>query len=141
MSTERNTGKKPPELSHGVTHMFKALSYSLAGLLCALKTSTAFRQECLVLLALCAVLLLTGKGFEQWLLCVCAWLAVMAAELLNSALEEAFNLITTDYSPGVKAGKDMASAAVFVLMIVNAGVWLHVFGRDILALVSGGAGS
>ena len=85
-------------------------------------------------------LALTGKGAGWWLLCVCAWLAVMAGELLNSALEEAFNLITTEYSPGVKAGKDMASAAVFVLMLANAGVWLYVFGNDILALAAGGAG-
>ena len=35
----------------------------------------------------------------------------------------------------------MASAAVFVLMLINAGVWLHVFGNDIIALVPGGAGS
>ena len=94
-----------------------------------------------MLAVICAALTLTDKAPVQWLLCVCAWLAVMAGELLNSALEEAFNLITTEYSPGVKAGKDMASAAVFVLMLINAGVWLHVVGNDIIALVPGGAGS
>lgn len=140
MRAENGAKPSPPALSHGIGHMFKALGYSLAGLACALKSSTAFRQEGAALLVICAALALTGKGAGQWLLCVCAWLAVMAGELLNSALEEAFNLITTEYSPGVKAGKDMASAAVFVLMIVNAGVWLYVFGNDVLALVTGGAG-
>ena len=140
MSAESGAKPSPPALSHGIGHLFKALGYSLAGLVCALKSSTAFRQECIVLLVICAALALTGKGAGWWLRCVCAWLAVMAGELLNSALEEAFNRITTEYSPGVKAGKDMASAAVFVLMLANAGVWLYVFGNDILALAAGGAG-
>lgn len=141
MPAEHEGKNAPPALSHGVGHVFKALGYSLAGLACALKTSTAFRQECLVLVVVCAALALTGKEAAQWLLCVCAWLGVMTVELLNSALEEAFNLITTEYSPGVKAGKDMASAAVFLLLCVNAGVWLYVFGKDALALFTGGAGS
>ena len=141
MPADRGAKNAPPALSHGVAHVFKALGYSLSGLICALKSSTAFRQECAVLAVICAALTLTDKAPVKWLLCVCAWLAVMVGELLNSALEEAFNLITTEYSPGVKAGKDMASAAVFVLMLINAGVWLHVFGNDIIALVPGGAGS
>ena len=129
--------KQPPELSHGLIHVFKAFTYSMAGLRYALKSSSAFRQEGLVLLALCAVLWLTGKEAGTWALCLAGWLTVMAAELINSALEEAFNLITMEYSEGVKAGKDMGSAAVFVLMCANGLIWMYFFGSDLLALVTG----
>lgn len=133
----RPQGQLPPQgrtgLASSVIHMFRALGYSLAGLAAGVRLSLSFRQEILVLVAIAVVLALTGKPAGTWLLCGGAWLAVMTAELINTALEEALNLITTDYSPQVKAAKDMASAAVFLLLVFNAAVWLHVFGPDLLA--------
>ena len=38
---------------------------------------------------------------------------------VNSAIEEALDLITHEYSTKVKAAKDMGSAAVFILVLVN----------------------
>ena len=108
--------------------MGKALGWSLSGLVAGVRLSLSFRQEIIGLIAILAALALTGQKAEHWLLCVGAWVLVMAMELLNTALEEALDLITRDYSPQVKAAKDMASAAVFLLMLVNGAVWLYVFG-------------
>jgi len=112
----------------GLAHMGKALGWSLSGLVAGVRLSLSFRQEIIGLIAILAALALTGQKAEHWLLCVGAWVLVMAMELLNTALEEALDLITRDYSPQVKAAKDMASAAVFLLMLVNGAVWLYVFG-------------
>jgi len=51
----------------------------------------------------------------------------MVVELLNSAIEEAFDLVSTEWNARIKAGKDMASAAILVAMIVNVGIWAFVF--------------
>ena len=123
-------------LKRSVTHVGKALSYSLSGLVTAVRLSLAFRQEVLVLAALCAILALTGKSGKVWLLCIGCWLLVMVGELLNSALEEALDLITRDFSLGVKYAKDMASAAVFLLVMFNILLWLYLFGSDLLVLLS-----
>ena len=56
-----------------------------------------------------------------------AWLLVMMAELINTAVEEALNLITRDYNVAVKNAKDMASAAVFLMLALNAALWLCTF--------------
>lgn len=118
-----------------IVHVGRALSYSLRGLRTGARLSLAFRQELLVLAVLCAALVLGGKSSSQWLLCVGCWLAVMAGELFNSAIEETLDLITRDFSLAVQHAKDMASAAVFVLILLNAALWLYVFGPDLLNLL------
>lgn len=122
-------------LGAAIGHVSKALCYSLRGLRTGAQLSLAFRQELGVLAVLCAALALGGKSPAQWLLCLGGWLAVMAAELFNSALEETLDLITHDFSLAVRYAKDMASAAVFLLMLVNAALWLYVFGRDVQDLL------
>lgn len=119
-----------------VTHIGKALRYSLRGLGCGAQLSLAFRQEILVLAVLVALLAATGKSPGQWLLGVGCWLLVMVGELLNTALEETLDLITRDFSLGVQYAKDMASAAVFLLVLFNAALWLYLFGRDALNLLN-----
>ena len=81
----------------------------------------------LVLAVLALLLAATGKGAGEWLLVLGGWLGVMVVELLNSADEESFDLVTTEWNERVKRGKDMASAAIFLAMVINAGIWAYVF--------------
>lgn len=108
-------------------HLLGATRNSLAGLVHAWKNEQAFRHEALLLPVLCLLLLFTGKSAGQWLLVVGGWLGVMITELLNSAVEEAFDLISRDWNEHIKAGKDMASAAIFLAIVINVGIWLYVF--------------
>ena len=108
-------------------HLLGATRHSLAGLVRAWRGEQAFRHEVGVLVTLLLALVVTRKGVGDGLLVIGGWLGVMAVELLNSAIEEAFDLISTEWNARIKAGKDMASAAIFVAMIVNVGIWLRVF--------------
>ncbi len=108
-------------------HLYRATCHSLAGLAHAFRTEQAFRHEVLLLPLLGAALALTDKGIDDWLIVMGGWLIVMLAELLNSAVEKAFDLISRERNEHIKAGKDMASAAIFLAMAVNAGIWVRVF--------------
>ena len=112
-------------LKEGFFHIFKAAGYSLAGLRTGVRLSLAFRQECGVFIALIALLAACGKPLTTWLIALGAWLLVMMAELINTAIEEA--LITRDYNIAVKNAKDMASAAVFLMLALNAALWFCIF--------------
>ena len=114
-------------LKEGFFHIFKAAGYSLAGLVTGLRLSLAFRQETGVLVLLVILLAVYGKPVSTWLIALGAWLLVMMAELINTAIEEALNLITRDYNIAVKNAKDMASAAVFLLLVLNAALWFCIF--------------
>lgn len=104
---------------NGILHVFYALNYSLQGLLTGLRQSVAIKQEFLILLFLCFLGWYTGKEWFLVVFSVIMWLFVIVAELFNSAIEEALDLITHEYSTKVKAAKDMGSAAVFILIMVN----------------------
>ena len=118
-------------LKEGFFHIFKAAGYSLAGLATGLRLSLAFRQETSILIALVILLCVCGKPLTTWLIALGAWLLVMMAELINTAIEEALNLITRDYNIAVKNAKDMASAAVFLMLALNAALWLCIFVLDL----------
>lgn len=108
-------------------HLFGAARNSVSGLVFAWKGEQAFRHEVVVLAVLTVLLLVTQKTWTEWLLVLGGWVAVMVVELLNSAIEEAFDLVTTEWNAHVKRGKDLASAAIFLAMIVNFFLWIHVF--------------
>ena len=106
--------------------IINASRYSLQGLYHALKNEQAFRYEAFVFCVLCMILCFIPLGLLQKLLIAGMWIAVMCLELINSAVEEAFNLIDKNYRPEIKSGKDMLSAAVFLMVCMNIVVWLAV---------------
>ena len=105
-------------------HAYGALLYSLAGLRRAWSNEQAFRHEALLLPVMVVILAVVQPGVGWTAGLIAAWLFVLALELLNSAIEEAFNLISPDYNVHVKFGKDMASAAIFVSLLANGALWL-----------------
>lgn len=110
-----------------IRHLYGATRHSLAGLATAFQGEQAFRHEVWVLVVLVAALWGTGRPFAQWLLVLGGWLAVMVVELLNSAIEKLCDLVSPEWNALIKASKDMASAAIFVTMLINAGLWVQVF--------------
>ncbi|MDR2727182.1 MAG: diacylglycerol kinase [Deltaproteobacteria bacterium] len=111
----------------GIEHVIGATRYSLQGLRRAWHEEQAFRHEGVVLGILFLLLVLTEKSLHLMLLTLGGWLFVMSIELLNSAIENAFNLIGQEPNDRIKAGKDMASAAIFLAIAANVGLWIFVF--------------
>lgn len=107
-----------------LSHLAGATRNSLAGLVTAWQNEQAFRHETIVLVVLALVLASAGASADTWLVVVCGWLLVMVVELLNSGIEKACDTVTLERHPLIKAAKDMASAAIFVVMVMNALLWL-----------------
>lgn len=105
------------------TRLFKASVYSLQGLYFAVKNEQAFRYESATLIMICALLCVMPFTLWHKAFLVAMWLGVMAFELVNSAVEKAFDLIDEKYRPEIKAGKDMLSAAVFLMICANILAW------------------
>lgn len=105
-------------------HLFRAGLYSLAGLQRAWQNEQAFRHEVLVLALIVILLACIQPGFGWSAAAIAGWLFVMALELLNSAIEEAFDLISPERNIHVKYGKDMASGAILVGLVANAALWI-----------------
>ncbi|MDR2529610.1 MAG: diacylglycerol kinase [Synergistaceae bacterium] len=111
--------------------LYHATRYSLNGLLAAFREEQSFEYEAVVLVVLLAVVLTVGAPFPEAVALIGCWLAVMAFELVNGAVERAFDLIDQEHNPHIKAGKDMLSAAVFLMILFNAVLWGVFFYRGI----------
>lgn len=96
-----------------------ATAYSLAGLKSGLAREEAIRLEALALAALVAVMFFVPWPAWKKLAQVAAFLLIPVAELLNSAIEEVCDLITTEHNEHIKRAKDYGSAAVFLALVFN----------------------
>lgn len=104
--------------------LYNASIYSISGLAYALKNEQAFRYEFIVFCVLAIILCFMPIDLMSCLFLAAMWVIVMALELMNSAAEKAFDLIDKNFRPEIKAGKDMLSAAIFIMICFNIFSWL-----------------
>ena len=121
MASNQNTGFK---------RIYNAFFYSMAGLASAWKNEAAFRQESIVAIVLIPVAFWLGQSISQIGLLILSVLIVLIVELLNSAVEAAIDRISIEHHALSKQAKDIASAAVFISLILFAIIWgLVIFER------------
>lgn len=107
----------------GLRRILNAFGYSMAGLRSCYQHEEAFRQE--VILAILAIPLgawLGGDGVERALL-VGSVLFVPIVELLNSAIEANVDRVSLERHQLSKRAKDIASAAVFLSIVLAFVIW------------------
>lgn len=97
--------------------VWKAFVWSMQGLAAAFRVESSFRLEVYLLLVLGPLGLWLGGDAVERALLVGSLLLVLAAELLNSALEAVVDRVSPEFHEFAGRAKDMGSAAVFVLMV------------------------
>ncbi|MCZ7642987.1 MAG: diacylglycerol kinase [Pseudorhodoplanes sp.] len=116
-----NAGQSPRGLSERIAF---ASRNTLRGLTFALHSEQAFRHE-VVLLALALPVGIVIAPSPGWYVAMIGVLAlVLAAELLNTAIEKLADHVTADRHPQIAVVKDCGSAAVGILLALAGLVWL-----------------
>ena len=110
----------------GLIRVYRALSYSLAGLRAALRHEAAFRQELMLAVPMLLLVPFVAPGRWQALLMAGSVLAVLVVELLNSAIEALADAVTLEHHPLLGRAKDLGSAAVMLCLVFAGAVWLVV---------------
>jgi len=113
--------------------LFKNASYALDGLVHAIKNETSFKIELFVALIVFPIIYLLPFELMYKLVLVITYFMIMIAELLNSAVENVVDLVTTEIHPLAKAAKDIGATAVLFSVILHIICWL-VIGGDYLEL-------
>ncbi len=111
----------------------KSLSFALNGLRLAL-TEKHFKIH--IIAAVLAIILgciLAISALEWCIILICIG-AVLAFEMMNTAIEHLVDLVEPDYNPKAGAVKDLAAGAVLVAAIISVICALFIFGKYILAL-------
>lgn len=110
--------------------LWNALRWSLKGLRAGWQHEASFRLEVLAAVVLVPLGLWLGHGALEKLALVAPVFMVLAAELLNSAIEAVVDLVSPGYHELAGRAKDLGSAATFVLMVLTGVTWMLVLGAD-----------
>jgi diacylglycerol kinase (ATP) len=105
-------------------HFLQRLGYAWAGIRSALRSERSLRTQAAVGAAVIPALLILRPALIWWALVGITVALVLAAELINTALEHLADHLHPEQHPRIKIVKDCAAGAVLVL---SAGaVWVGV---------------
>ena len=116
-------GKRDPYLVHQV----KSFGYAFEGLSFSFKKGTHFKIHT------AAAVVITILGFAyaissyEWLILILISSAVISAEAMNTAVEEACDVIHPEHHPGARMAKHCAAGAVLILSIAAIIIGLIIF--------------
>lgn len=108
----------------GLDRVIRAAGYSLAGLRAAYCGESAFRQEVWGAAFLLPAAFWLGRTWVEVALLVGSIGLVLIVELLNSGIEAAVDRVSFELHDLSKRAKDLASAAVFLSLLLCAAVWV-----------------
>lgn len=100
-----------------MVNLAQNLKHSLSGLRAAC-SDRSFRAELLLGAVLLPSIAASDASPAYKLTIVGIYLLLLALELVNTAIEGLCDLITLEHHLGIKAVKDIASAAVFLVLVV-----------------------
>jgi len=109
--------------NRGFTRLFKASFYSYKGVKAAYLHEAAFRQELTFALLLTPVIIWVDVTVLERVALICSILFVFIVELLNSGIESVVDRVGYERHELAGRAKDMASAAVFLSIIMWAVIW------------------
>ena len=85
----------------------------------------AFKLEIAYGIVLLALILVLDFYHIHTLILIIEYALLLAFELINTAIERTCNRITREYDQLIRDAKDLGSAAVFLLLILNIGSLLY----------------
>ncbi|ALP38353.1 diacylglycerol kinase [Paenibacillus sp. IHB B 3084] len=110
--------------------------YAAEGVMYALRTQINMRIHVVMAFLVIAAGLSLRISRLDWLFVSVAIAMVIVAELINTAVEAAIDLISPDIHPLAKAAKDTAAGAVLLAAVFAVIIGIFVFYRPLLTLIS-----
>ena len=107
----------------GLDRILRATGYSMSGLRLAFTGESAFRQEVFLAAVLLPAAFWVGRHWTEVALLAGSVLLVLIVELLNSATEAVVDRVSYENHELSKRAKDIASAAVFISLLLCGGIW------------------
>ncbi len=100
----------------------KRLRYAIQGILLTFKTESSFRTQIVCAIAAILLLFLTRPPAIWWAIMFLTINGVLAAELINTALELVIDRLHPEEHPMIASAKDCAAGAVLIMSICSIGV-------------------
>lgn len=118
---------------NGPERLLRATAHSLAGLRTAYRGEMAFRLETWLAVLMLPLAFWLGRDWSEVVLLAGSVALVLIVELLNSAIEATVDRVSFELHDLSKRAKDVASAAVFVSVLLCGAIWLAALWQRFIA--------
>jgi len=102
----------------------RRFGFALQGIVSGLRHEASLRQQSAAAVCVLAVLVWRRPAAIWWAVLLMNCGAVLAAELLNTALEHTLDHLSPGLHPAIKIAKDSAAGAVLVLSLTAVGSFI-----------------
>ena len=121
----------------GLTRFIRSFSFSISGLKYAYKYEQSMFVHVIATICVITANIIFKVQPIEWLITVLAIGMVLAAELINTAIEAIVDMVTLEFHPLAKIAKDCGSAATFVLAVMAAIIGVVVYLPHVLEILKG----
>lgn len=111
--------------------LLNSFGYALKGMYFVLKEQQNMRIHAVAVLVVTVVGLFLGLTAVEWSLIALSIGGVMAAEMMNTAIEGLVDFVSPQFDERAGKIKDIAAGAVLLTAIVAAVVAVYIFGNKI----------
>ncbi len=126
----------PDEFSHVTSPTRTAsLGYAIAGWLYMLRHQKNTRLQSVASVAVMILAVWLQVSAVELAILILTITIVWMAEFINAAVEAVINIISPDYHPMAKVGKDVASAAVLLGVVASVIIGILLLGPPLLAKI------
>lgn len=112
--------------------IFRSFGYAFSGLVYVVKTQNNARFHLISTLLVIIVSLLLKLSLIEWCFIILAICLVWIAECFNTSIEKFFDLISPEFNPLVKRGKDAGAAAVLVAALLSISIGIIILGPHLV---------
>ena len=113
----------PKNKKQGLSRVLSACKNTCRGLVWMIKNEAAFQQELAISLVLTLVSFMLDVTVIEQTILIIALLFVLFTETINTAIEAVVDRIGYEHHQLSGLAKDLASAAVFISMIIAIIIW------------------
>ena len=117
---------EPSNKKKGFSRLVAAFANTCKGLVWMTKNEAAFKQELILSFMLIVLSCYLDVSFKEQAILIISLLFVLFTETLNTAIEAVVDRIGFEYHELSGLAKDLASAAVFISMVIAVIVWVAI---------------
>lgn len=105
----------------------KGFQYAMEGILHCARHERNFKIHLSAMVLVVIAAIWTGLSYVEWFIIIMLIGAVLALEMINTAIERTIDVITDEFHPLAKQAKDVAAGAVLIIAIASAIIGLMIF--------------
>ena len=116
-----------------IVHQVKSFGYAIEGIIYSFNKGTHFKIHIAFAIFVIVLGLIYKLSVYEWLVIILISSAVISSEAINTAIEEACDVLHPEHHPGARLAKHCAAGGVLILSVAAVLIGLLIFIPKILS--------